>query len=186
MIIQDIGLSADPPCDPGSGGTCTNSAWSGAVAGLQADLPGIEVRVIADEAALVEGAIDDVEQAALLGITLAILVLALFLRSPGPTVIVATAVPVSLLATLFLMHFGGQSLNVMTLGGLALGAGMLVDNAIVVVESIYRRLTRAGGGYTVAGMGMIICGFGMSVVLQNIAFLIWGAAIRLVASRMTG
>ena len=55
----------------------------------------------------------------------------------------AAAVPVSLLTTLFLMHLGGQSLNVMTLGGLALGAGMLVDNAIVVVESIFRRL--AGG-----------------------------------------
>jgi HAE1 family hydrophobic/amphiphilic exporter-1 len=71
-------------------------------------------------------------------------VLVLFLRSAGPTVIVATAVPVSLLGTLFLMHFGGQSLNIMTLGGLALGAGMLVDNAIVVVESIFRRLTAGG------------------------------------------
>lgn len=46
---------------------------------------------------------------------------------------------------------------------------------IVIERVFYRRLTRAGGGYTVAGMGMIICGFGMSVVLQNIAFLIWGA-----------
>ena len=46
---------------------------------------------------------------------------------------------------------------------------------IVIERVFYRRLTRSGGGYTVAGMGMIICGFGMSVVLQNIAFLIWGA-----------
>lgn len=107
---------------------------------MRPDLPGVDVRLIADEAALVEDAIADVEGAALWGIGLAILVLVLFLRSAGPTVIVSTAVPVSLLTTLFLMHFGGQSLNLMTLAGLALGAGMLVDNAIVVVESIFRRM----------------------------------------------
>jgi len=106
---------------------------------LGIDLPGVEVRVVSDEAALVEDAIRDVENAALIGILLAVVVLALFLRSPGPTVVVAVAVPVSLLAAVFAMHFGGHSLNLMTLGGLALGAGMLVDNAIVVVESIFRR-----------------------------------------------
>lgn len=108
---------------------------------LAGDLPGIEVSLISDEAALVVDSIDDVRQSALIGILLAVLVLSLFLRAAGPTVIVAVAVPVSLLTTLFLMHFGEQSLNVMTLGGLALGAGMLVDNAIVVVESIFRRLS---------------------------------------------
>ena len=130
-----------------------------ALEGLREDLPGVEVRVVADEAALVEDAIADVQQAALIGIGLAVLVLVLFLRSAGPTVVVATAVPVSLLGTLFLMHFAGQSLNIMTLGGLALGAGMLVDNSIVVVESIFRRLSRgdapadaaAGGTGRVAG-----------------------------------
>ena len=89
--------------------------------GLSGDLPGIAVRIVSDEAALVEDAISDVQRAALIGVALAMLVLILFLRSPGPTVIVATAVPVSLLATLFLMHFAGHTLNVMTLGGLALG-----------------------------------------------------------------
>ena len=108
---------------------------------LEGDLPGIEVRVVSDEAALVEDALADVQGAALMGIALAMIVLVLFLRAAGPTLIVATAVPVSLLGTLFLMHFGNQSLNIMTLGGLALGAGMLVDNAIVVVESIFRRLS---------------------------------------------
>ncbi|MEE8410904.1 MAG: efflux RND transporter permease subunit [Acidobacteriota bacterium] len=112
-----------------------------ALDGVMRDLPGVQVVIVSDEAALVQDAIGDVEQAALIGVALAVLVLALFLRSAGPTVIVATAVPVSLLGTLFVMHFAGQSLNVMTLGGLALGAGMLVDNAIVVVEAIYRRLS---------------------------------------------
>ncbi|MDH3451929.1 MAG: branched-chain amino acid ABC transporter permease [Gammaproteobacteria bacterium] len=60
---------------------------------------------------------------------------------------------------------------------LAILCAMIVTGLLgIVIERVfYRRLTRAGGGYTVAGMGMIICGFGMSVVLQNIAFLIWGA-----------
>ncbi len=60
---------------------------------------------------------------------------------------------------------------------LALLAAMISIGLLgIVIERVfYRRLTRSGGGYTVAGMGMIICGFGMSVVLQNIAFLIWGA-----------
>jgi HAE1 family hydrophobic/amphiphilic exporter-1 len=114
-----------------------------AVADLAADLPGVEIRLVTDEAALVEDAIRDVEGAALIGILLAVAVLALFLRSAAPTVVVAAAVPVSLLATAFAMRLSGQSLNLMTLGGLALGAGMLVDNAIVVVESIFRQ--RADG-----------------------------------------
>jgi len=124
-----------------------------ALSSLERDLPRVDLRVVSDDAALVEAAIDDVEQAALIGIGLAVLVLALFLRSAGPTVVVVTAVPVSLLGTLFLMHFGGQSLNVMTLGGLALGAGMLVDNAIVVVEAIFRRLARGEDRIEAAARG---------------------------------
>jgi len=106
---------------------------------LDRDLPGVEVVTVADEAGLIEDSIADVQGAALIGIALAVLCLVLFLRSVGPILVVATAVPVSLLTALFLMYFGGHSLNIMTLGGLALGAGMLVDNAIVVVESIFRR-----------------------------------------------
>src|SRR5688572_2221044 len=57
-----------------------------------------------------------------------------------------------------------------------LGSMILTGIIGVLIERIfYRRLTAGGGGYTVAGMGMIICGFGMSIVLQNVAFLIWGA-----------
>jgi hydrophobic/amphiphilic exporter-1 (mainly G- bacteria), HAE1 family len=106
---------------------------------LNADLKNIEFRIVSDEAAMVEDAISDVESAAVIGIILAVLVLTFFLRSLGSTIVVASAIPVSLMATLFAMHFAGYSLNLMTLGGMALGAGMLVDNAIVVIESIFRR-----------------------------------------------
>ena len=104
------------------------------------DLPRIDVVLVADEAGLVVDAIQDVQRSALIGIVLAVLVLVAFLRSPGPTLMVGTVVPVSLLATLFLMGLAGHGLNVMTLGGLALSAGLLVDNSIVIVESIFRRL----------------------------------------------
>ena len=120
-----------------------------ALSDIAQDLPNVDVREIVDEAALVVDALDDLETAAIAGIVLAVLVLAVFLRSAGATLVVATAVPVSIFAALFLMRLGDRSLNIVTLGGLALGAGMLVDNAIVVVESIYRRLAevreQAGG-----------------------------------------
>lgn len=106
---------------------------------LQESLPRISIRSISDEASLVEKAISGVESAMLLGIILSVTILILFLRSPGPIVIVVIAVPISLLATTFAMGLSGLSLNLMTLGGLALGTGMLVDNSIVVIESIFRR-----------------------------------------------
>lgn len=126
--------------EAGANTVAVSRTVKGALEGVSGELPGVELRLITDEAALVEDAISDVQDAALWGVGLAILVLVLFLRSAGSTLIVAFAVPVSLLTSLFLMHFADRSLNLMTLGGLALGAGMLVDNAIVVVESIYRRL----------------------------------------------
>ncbi len=117
------------------------------------DLSRARFVVVADEARYVRRAIRDVESAALVGILLAVLVLVVFLRSAAPTLLVSAAVPVSLLATLFLMGLAGESLNVMTLGGLALGAGMLVDNAIVVVEAIWRRLARGADPATAAARG---------------------------------
>ena len=74
----------------------------------------------------------------MLGVILAIVVLFVFLRRMGTTLIVSLAIPISIVATFNLMFFNGLTLNIMTLGGLALGAGMLVDNAIVVIESIFR------------------------------------------------
>jgi HAE1 family hydrophobic/amphiphilic exporter-1 len=139
--VEGVGLSVYKEAD--SNTVAVSRGIRQALEGIREDLPGVDVRFVADEAALVEDAIRDLEGAALLGIGLAVLVLVGFLRSAGPTLVVATAVPVSLLATLFLMRFAGHTLNLMTLGGLALGAGMLVDNAIVVVESIF---TEFGAG----------------------------------------
>ena len=157
-----------------------------ALDGLAADLPQVEVRLIADEAALVEDAIRDVEGAALIGVALAVGVLVLFLRSAAPTLVVAAAVPVSLLAAVLAMRFAGHSLNLMTLGGLALGAGMLVDNAIVVVESIFRRRAEGDGPVEAAanGAGAVAGAIAASTLTTCVIFLpvlfVRGLAARLV------
>ena len=82
--------------------------------------------------------IESVLSSMLLGAALAILVLALFLKSVRPTLVVAVSIPLSVLLTIVLMYFTDLSLNIMTLSGLALGIGMLVDNSIVVMENIFR------------------------------------------------
>ena len=100
--------------------------------------PDLKLTVLSDQSRFVEGAIREVGEAGLVGGALAILVCFLFLRSLGVTLVVALSIPISVLATFGPMFLGGVTLNVMSLGGLALGIGMLVDNTIVVLESITR------------------------------------------------
>lgn len=107
---------------------------------LQKSLPDYELSVITNQAQFINSAIKEVQQTALFGILLAVVVLFVFLRRLGVTVVISVAIPISVVATFNLMYFNELSLNIMTLGGLALGAGMLVDNAIVVVENIFRLL----------------------------------------------
>ncbi len=107
---------------------------------IQQRLPGYELQVINNQGAFIQSAIGEVQESALIGIVLAVFILFVFLRRFGVTLIVSLAIPISIVATFNLMYFNGLTLNIMTLGGLALGAGMLVDNAIVVVENIVRKL----------------------------------------------
>ncbi|MCZ6643085.1 MAG: efflux RND transporter permease subunit [Gammaproteobacteria bacterium] len=157
-----------------------------AMAGLAEDLPGVRLTEVSDDAALIVDALADLQSAAGLGLILAVVVLAVFLRSAGATLVIAAAVPVSILATLFLMRFGSQSLNIVTLAGLALGAGMLVDNAIVVVESIYRRLAEGESPETAAatGTGQVAGAITASTLTTCVVFLpvlfVEGLAARLI------
>lgn len=109
---------------------------------IQKSLPGYEVKIISDQATFINNSIGEVKNSAILGVILAIIVLFVFLRRVGTTLIVAVSIPVSIIATFNLMFFSGLTINILTLGGLALGAGMLVDNAIVVIESIFRNQER--------------------------------------------
>lgn len=112
------------------------------LAKIQKSLPGYEVKVISDQATFISSSIGEVKNSAIMGVVLAIIVLFVFLRRMGTTLIVAISIPVSIIATFNLMFFSGLTINILTLGGLALGAGMLVDNAIVVIESIFRNQER--------------------------------------------
>ena len=111
-----------------------------ALESIKKALPGYEFTLIKNQGDFVLQAIGEVKSSALMGMLLSVIVLFVFLRRIGTTLIISTAIPISVVATFNLMYFNGLTLNIMTLGGLALGAGMLVDNAIIVVESIFRNL----------------------------------------------
>lgn len=105
---------------------------------LRADYPELQIVTAYDSSEFIRASINNVARSALLGGLLAMLILFLFLRNLRSTIIVGTAIPVSIIATFALMYFGNLTINMISLGGLALGVGMLVDNSIVVLENIYR------------------------------------------------
>lgn len=121
---------------------------------VKKELPeGVEVVVGADQSRFIRASIDEVIQNALLGGLIAIGVLLLFLKDLRSTLIIAVTIPVSIIATFFLMYQTGTTLNVMSLGGLALGVGMLVDGAIVVLEAIHKRREKGESGAEAARNG---------------------------------
>ncbi len=105
---------------------------------IEQALPGYKFQVISNQGIFIQQSIGEVMDSALIGMLLAVLVLFFFLRRIGTTLIVSVSIPISIIATFNMMYFNGLTLNIMTLSGLALGAGMLIDNAIVVIESIFR------------------------------------------------
>jgi HAE1 family hydrophobic/amphiphilic exporter-1 len=109
-----------------------------AITDLEKALPGYEFVRVQDQGTYIHKAIGEVQNTALIGILLAVFVLYVFLRRIGTTLVISIAIPVSIIATFNLMYFNHLTINIMTLGGLALGAGMLIDNAIVVLENITR------------------------------------------------
>jgi HAE1 family hydrophobic/amphiphilic exporter-1 len=100
--------------------------------------PGSTLTLVYDQSKFISSAIGEVREAALIGGILAILVLYLFLRDARATLITGIAIPVSVIGTFVLMYMFDLSLNIMSLGGIALAVGMLVDNAVVVLENIVR------------------------------------------------
>ncbi len=104
--------------------------------------PGMQFAVTFDQKGFITQAVTALEHTALYGAVLAILIILLFLHSWRSTVIVAVSLPISVLGTLFAAYMFGFTLNTMTLGGLALAVGLIVDDAIVVIENIYRHMAR--------------------------------------------
>jgi len=119
---------------------------------LGRDFPQLGITIPINNARYIERSIENVSRSILYGGSLALLVLLFFLRNLRFTLVAATAIPVSVIATFGLIYFGGFTLNLMTLGGLALGVGLMVDNAIVVIENIARRRSEDGLGATDAAV----------------------------------
>lgn len=106
---------------------------------LKKELPAnVELEIIYDSTKIIKKSLSEVQNTALSGAFLAVLILFVFLRSFKSVVIIGLSIPVSIVITLMLMYFFGFTLNIMTLAGLALGIGMLVDNSIVILENIFR------------------------------------------------
>ena len=110
------------------------------VARINRDVPGVRLVVLDDSAVFIERAINNVKEHALVGGILVVLIIFAFLRDFRSTLIVCTSIPISIIGTFALLYFGGFTLNTMTFGGLALGIGMIVDAAIVVLENTHRHL----------------------------------------------
>ncbi len=107
---------------------------------INADVDGIKLQVLDDQSKFIDRAIGSVTEHALLGGLLVVAIIFLFLRDIKSTLIICTSIPISVIGTFALLYFGGYTLNTLTFGGLALGIGMIVDAAIVVLENTYRHL----------------------------------------------
>jgi len=156
----------------------------------------VAFETLSDQSTFIRAAIDDVRQAGILGAFLSVAVILVFLRKIAPTLIVGIAIPISVVVTFAPMFLLDVSLNLMSLGGLALGIGMLVDNAIVVIESIARcreegdnltaaavRGVREVAGAITASTLTTICVFLPIVFVHGVAGQIFGdQAITVVSS----
>jgi HAE1 family hydrophobic/amphiphilic exporter-1 len=104
------------------------------------EVDGVHLEVLDDQSRFIDRAIGNVQEHAMIGGLLVIAIIYLFLRDFKSTMIICTSIPVSVIGTFALLYFGGYTLNTLTFGGLALGIGMIVDAAIVVLENTYRHL----------------------------------------------
>ncbi|KJS17684.1 MAG: multidrug ABC transporter [Peptococcaceae bacterium BRH_c4b] len=114
---------------------------------------GLKIDTVVDNAEFIQQSIYNVVKHGLLGGLIAVLVLYLFLRNVRSTLVVALVIPISIVATFTMMYFGGQSINILTMGGLVLGLGSLVDFSVVVLESIYRHREKGMGLIEAAKLG---------------------------------
>lgn len=148
---------------------------------------GLELTLITDQARYIRQSVSEVLQTAVLGGALAVLVLVLFLGELRSTLIIGVSIPISVIGTFFLMFVSGVSLNIMSLGGITLGIGLLVDNSIVVLEAIRRKrqegmelveAARAGTGEVgqavIASTMTTICVFVPIVFVEGIAGQLFG------------
>jgi hydrophobic/amphiphilic exporter-1 (mainly G- bacteria), HAE1 family len=149
------------------------------ISGLQADLPaGAIIDIVRDGSVFIKESVRDVEETLVLGGLLTILIVFCFLNSWRSTVITGLTLPISVISSFIVMNFGGMTLNVMTLMGLSLAIGLLIDDAIVVRENIVRHLERGKDHLTAAreatseiGLAVLATTFSIIAVFVPVAFM---------------
>jgi len=104
--------------------------------------PQLQFRLAYDQSGFIQNSVDDLKHTAIIGGTLAVLILLFFLRNLRSTLVVALSIPTSIISTFALLYFGGFTLNTISLSGLALATGLIVDDAVVVLENIFRHIER--------------------------------------------
>lgn len=108
------------------------------LAAIEAEIPSdVSLNVVIDTSEFIQEAVDSVISNMLIGGAISIIVLLLFLKSIRATIVIGLSIPIAIISTFALMYFTGETLNILTLGGLALGIGMMVDSSIVILENIY-------------------------------------------------
>ena len=140
---------------------------------ISAENPNVRYNITMEQASYIENAINSVASSAVTGAFLAIMVLILFLGSVKSSLVIGVAMPVSIVTTFIGMFFTGMTLNVVSLGGLALGVGMLVDNAVVVLENIFRHRTslkKDGEKAGIEGTGEVVGAVVASVLTTCIVY----------------
>jgi HAE1 family hydrophobic/amphiphilic exporter-1 len=130
----------------------SDAVWA-EVARIHKDYANVRISTTGDSAEYIKAAISNVKDSTVQGGALAVLILLLFLRSFSSMLIIGVAIPVSVIATFAVMHGAGFTLNTVSFGGLALGVGMLVDNAIVVLESIFQEREKGSSPLEAAIVG---------------------------------
>lgn len=141
---------------------------------IKADNPNVEYSMTFEQASYIQNAISSVAQSACLGAFFAIIVLFLFLGSFRSSLVIGITMPVSIFTTFIGMYFAGMTINVVSLGGLSLGVGMLVDNAVVVLDNIFRRRKDFGEEpkkAAVRGAGEVVSAVVASVLTTCIVYL---------------
>ena len=121
-----------------SGTSDVSKACNEAISDLEEKYPGLDITPLVDQGDYIKMIIESIVSSMVLGALLAIIILAIFLRDIRPTLVVAFSIPFSVLFAIVIMYFTHISINMMSLAGLSLAVGMLVDNSIVVIENIYR------------------------------------------------
>lgn len=113
-----------------------------ALAKIEARFPDLKFQMAYDQSAFIEKSILDLQETAIIGAVLAVIIITFFLRNLKSTFVVALSIPISMISTFSLLYFCGFTLNTISLSGLALASGLIVDDAIVVLENIYRHIER--------------------------------------------